>query len=391
MRYKILTKYIDCLENIKSRVNKDDYDKIMQLELDFFDNSYSIYGWNHIYNNLGKKFKIEELDEEETLAVLSYYFIEKDLVKYKRIRNKVIECLKRLKEIDKANKIKPTLLENRNELFEERIRERGEEYYYSNYVEYVNKEKATYYSLVHGTESYDVVIETRKDKIVDMSCSCPYYMKRGKNCKHMYAVIEAILQEDYYTINQNKMVCPICDSKRNIVEIVYGGIGKYILEKLRRAEVVYGGHKLEIIGGLFYNWYCKKCGSEFLNNGELEYPEAFQYPGETVTIKVDREMGSKHPEYGYIYPVNYGYVPDTLGKDGEAIGAYVLGVFEPVKEFTGRCIAVVHREDDNDDKIVVIPEDKYYTSGEIRALLEFQERFFNSRIIHCEVLKKMER
>ena len=28
-----------------------------------------------------------------------------------------------------------------------------------------------------------------------------------------------------------------------------------------------------------------------------------------VTVKVDRPMGSRHPRHGFIYPVNYGYIP----------------------------------------------------------------------------------
>ena len=36
-----------------------------------------------------------------------------------------------------------------------------------------------------------------------------------------------------------------------------------------------------------------------------------------VTVKVDRPMGSRHPRHGFIYPVNYGYIPETISGDGE--------------------------------------------------------------------------
>jgi inorganic pyrophosphatase len=61
----------------------------------------------------------------------------------------------------------------------------------------------------------------------------------------------------------------------------------------------------------------------------------------------------------------------------------VLGVFEPVDEFEGRCIAVIQRTDDNDDKLVLAPEGKDYTDEQIAALTEFQERFFTHVIVRC--------
>ena len=36
------------------------------------------------------------------------------------------------------------------------------------------------------------------------------------------------------------------------------------------------------------------------------------YIGKTIKIKIDRKFGSKHPKHGFIYPVNYGYVPKLL-------------------------------------------------------------------------------
>lgn len=100
-----------------------------------------------------------------------------------------------------------------------------------------------------------------------------------------------------------------------------------------------------------------------------------------VSIKIDRPFGSKHPVHSFLYPVNYGFVPNTTAPDGDGIDAYVLGLFEPVREFSGKCIAIIHRLDDNDDKLVIVPEGKCYSNDQILALTEFQERFFNSEII----------
>lgn len=108
---------------------------------------------------------------------------------------------------------------------------------------------------------------------------------------------------------------------------------------------------------------------------------ASNYLGKTVTIKMDRPLGSKHPKNELIYPVNYGYVPGTTAPDGEELDAYLLGVFEPVDEFTGKCIAYIHRTNDDDDKLIIVPEDVEYTDDQINALTEFQERFFKHIII----------
>ena len=52
-----------------------------------------------------------------------------------------------------------------------------------------------------------------------------------------------------------------------------------------------------------------------------------EYLNKTLEIKIDRPMGSKHPKHGFIYPINYGYVPNTVSGDGEELDAYVLGVY----------------------------------------------------------------
>ena len=38
---------------------------------------------------------------------------------------------------------------------------------------------------------------------------------------------------------------------------------------------------------------------------------AAQYLGKEVSIIIDRPLGSKHPKHGFVYEVNYGYVPGT--------------------------------------------------------------------------------
>lgn len=104
------------------------------------------------------------------------------------------------------------------------------------------------------------------------------------------------------------------------------------------------------------------------------------YIGKMLNVKIDRPFGSKHPKHGFIYPVNYGYLPNTVSGDNEEIDCYVLGVFEPINEFYGKCIAVLHRTNDDDDKLI-ITDGKNYSDDAINALVEFQERYFKHIII----------
>ena len=93
-------------------------------------------------------------------------------------------------------------------------------------------------------------------------------------------------------------------------------------------------------------------------------------------------MGSAHPTYtDLIYPVNYGFIEGIIAPDGEEQDAYVLGVFEPVKEFLGVVIAVIHRLDDVEDKWVVAPENTFFSAHEIMEQVDFQEKYFKTEIL----------
>ena len=104
--------------------------------------------------------------------------------------------------------------------------------------------------------------------------------------------------------------------------------------------------------------------------------------GKIVKVIVDRPLGSHHPNYeDLVYPVNYGYVEGTIAPDGEEQDAYILGINEPIGEYEGKIIAIVHRLNDIEDKWVVAPKGAHYTKEEIAKQIEFQEKFFKSEII----------
>jgi inorganic pyrophosphatase len=100
-----------------------------------------------------------------------------------------------------------------------------------------------------------------------------------------------------------------------------------------------------------------------------------------IEVKIDRPLGSKHPKWGFEYPINYGYIPNTKSGDGEEIDVYVLGADEPIDEFEGKVIGMIHRIDEDDDKLIVTDGRHYYTEEEIRQMTNFQEKFFKSEIL----------
>ena len=103
--------------------------------------------------------------------------------------------------------------------------------------------------------------------------------------------------------------------------------------------------------------------------------------GDIVKVTVDRPLGSYHPERkDMYYPINYGYIEGIMSPDKEEQDAYILGVDEPVKEFTGKIIAIIHRLDDVEEKWVVAPENLSFSKEEIIAQVLFQEKYFQWEI-----------
>ncbi len=108
---------------------------------------------------------------------------------------------------------------------------------------------------------------------------------------------------------------------------------------------------------------------------------ARSFLGQIVSVIIDRPLGSRHPRAGFLYEANYGYVPNIVAPDGEELDVYVLGVDKPLETFTGLCIAIVHRLDDDDDKLVIVPENTILSDEEVLEAVHFQEQFFKSIIV----------
>jgi len=118
---------------------------------------------------------------------------------------------------------------------------------------------------------------------------------------------------------------------------------------------------------------------ELLMSQSLEL--AKKYLGQEVKVIIDRQLGSQHPKWGFVYGVNYGYLEGIKAPDGEDLDAYVLKVEVPVSRFEGKVVAIVHRLKDDDDKLVVVPEGQEVSDEEIEKATEFQEKFFEHEIV----------
>lgn len=105
-----------------------------------------------------------------------------------------------------------------------------------------------------------------------------------------------------------------------------------------------------------------------------------QYLGKEVDLVIDREVGSIHPKWNFVYECNYGYIKGVMAPDGEELDAYLLKINTPVKEFHGKVVAVIHRLKDDDDKLVVVPINESVTDEEIDKLVAFQEKWFEHQI-----------
>lgn len=105
------------------------------------------------------------------------------------------------------------------------------------------------------------------------------------------------------------------------------------------------------------------------------------YLGKLVNIEMDRPIGAVHPKHSdLIYPINYGYIPNVFGGDGEELDVYLMGVDHPVEKYTARIIGIVHRHNDNEDKLVAAPDGMRFTKAEIKDAVRFQEKYYDSEI-----------
>ena len=127
---------------------------------------------------------------------------------------------------------------------------------------------------------------------------------------------------------------------------------------------------------------------ELFNGMTLEerHEQVESYLGKTITIGIDRPIGYVHRkgEKTLVYPINYGYIPDVLGGDGEELDVYLLGVSEPVESYTGRVIGIAYRADDVEDKLIMAPQGVRFSASEMAKAVRFQEKYYHTTVVSIE-------
>lgn len=112
-----------------------------------------------------------------------------------------------------------------------------------------------------------------------------------------------------------------------------------------------------------------------------EEPDYSHIIGRTVKGKVDRPLGTAHPDFPEMtYPINYGYIQGVFADDGEEQDVYLFGTDVPLTSFEGRVIAVWRRFDDNEDKWIVSVNGEYFDDDRILGDISFQEQFFYGKL-----------
>ena len=169
----------------------------------------------------------------------------------------------------------------------------------------------------------------------------------------------------------------------------------YSMEEIRRALRNTGFELLSVsadyhfseVGEKTERWYfaarCKKGIYTHQKRKEL----ARSFLGQSVEVEIDRPVGYVHKkgEKTLVYPINYGYIPQVLGGDGEELDVYLLGAKEPLERATCRVIGIAHREDDVEDKLIAAPMGMHFTADQMRKAIDFQEKYY---LTHIEVFEE---
>lgn len=107
--------------------------------------------------------------------------------------------------------------------------------------------------------------------------------------------------------------------------------------------------------------------------------------GKNIFMTVDRPIGTVHPKYkDVIYEVNYGFYDEYISSDEEELDCYLIGESLPINmndKYECKVVAIIHRLNDNEDKLVCAPLNREVSDDEIISKTEFIEQYFVSEII----------
>ena len=124
---------------------------------------------------------------------------------------------------------------------------------------------------------------------------------------------------------------------------------------------------------------------KILNKETKEEVEMKSLIGMELDAIITRPIGTVHPRYkDIIYEVNYGVVKDFELKDGRDLKTYIVGESMPTElngTYHGKVLAILHRLNDENDRIIIAPIGRTLSDEEIISKTEFAEQYFVSEII----------
>lgn len=103
--------------------------------------------------------------------------------------------------------------------------------------------------------------------------------------------------------------------------------------------------------------------------------------GKLYRAEIDQPIGYVD-DFGNVYPVNYGFIPDIIAGDGEPQDVYIISehVNQPLDYFKGELAAIIHRADDIEDKWVLTVAGEKLDRETIKEQTDFLESYFDSKI-----------
>ncbi|MFA6415814.1 MAG: DNA adenine methylase [Candidatus Paceibacterota bacterium] len=174
-------------------------------------------------------------------------------------------------------------------------------------------------------------------------------------------------------------------SKFQSLPSYFGGkrkLVKYIFKPIKKTEGVFID---AFLGGGSVSLYAKAKGYKVIAN-DIAFRSVII--GRALisnnSVKLETEdlarlfLKAKHD---FVYEVNYGFISGVKAPDGKELDAYYLGVNEPLEKAKGEVVAIIHRTNDDDDKLVVVPDGVVLTDEEIKQQVHFQEQWFESIVI----------
>lgn len=99
--------------------------------------------------------------------------------------------------------------------------------------------------------------------------------------------------------------------------------------------------------------------------------------GKYIRVKVTNPIHSINIQKQYEYPLNYGFIEGAKHFENNNIaGAFIMGIFHPVRTFDGRVIAIIRNLSEDKSVFIVAPKSMKFIVTQIRDALGLEDSVF---------------